>query len=84
MLVGEFWRAVHLVEQLLSIRPQPSTTLREFLALVEHRLGRASQAFQRLTTVTEEALYSPRTPDAAQAKEAEALAEEVERTIKDA
>ncbi|HLC30067.1 MAG TPA: DUF4129 domain-containing protein [Dehalococcoidia bacterium] len=84
VIVGEFWRAVHLVAQLLSIKTQPSTTLREFLALVEGRLGRASRAFQRLTGMMEEALYSPRRPDAAQAKEAEVLAKEVERTIKDA
>lgn len=84
VIVGEFWRAVHLVAQLLSIQTRPSTTLREFLAVVEQRLGRASQAFQRLTGMMEEALYSPRRPDAAQAKEAEVLAKEVERTIKDA
>ena len=83
-IVGEFWRAVHLVTRLLSIQARPSTTLREFSALVERRLGGASQAFQRLTWMMEEALYSPRRPDAAQAKEAEVLAKEVERAIKDA
>ena len=82
MLLEAYVQAAVVVEKSTGVQMEPHLTLREFLREARPSMHSAAEAFARLTALVERALYSPYTPETEQADEAERLALEVEKVLK--
>lgn len=60
-IVALYWKAVEKIYKKTGIYPQPSQTLREYFTQIKEKIVETAEKFEKLTTLTEKALYAEKT-----------------------
>ena len=75
-IVALYWETVKKIHSKIGVYPQPSQTLREYLSQIKERIKNIAEKFEKLTILTEKALYAEKTT-----KQDEKLAKELYKNI---
>jgi len=75
-IVALYWKAVEKIYSKTGTYPQPSQTLREYFTQIKEKIKGISEKFEKLTTLTEKALYAEKVT-----KQDEKLAKELYKNI---
>jgi len=75
-IVALYWETVEKIHSKIGVYPQPNQTLREYLTQIREKIKNIAEKFEKLTTLTEKALYAEKTT-----KQDEKLAKELHKNI---
>ena len=75
-IVALYWETLEKIHDKIGVYPQPSQTLREYLSQIKERIKSIAEKFEKLTILTEKALYAEKI-----SKQDEKLAKELHENI---
>jgi len=75
-IVALYWKTIEKIHNKTGVYPQPNQTLREYLTQIKEKIKNIAEKFEKLTILTEKALYAEKTT-----KQDEKLAKELYKNI---